>query len=365
MRQVRALRAHTYGDARDVLDVSRVPAPTRASPGEVLVLVACASLRVADTFLLTGKHPMSPPVPYTPGHDAAGVVAEVGAGVTHVSVGDRVWLCGASSGACAELCVCDANRVHALPEHVTFAEAAAMPTPLLTAHRALFTKARVRPGETILVHGASGATGLAVVTLAAAHGCEVVGTASTPEGSRAVRAAGAKTVLDHSQWREPDQPISLPLGVHPTLVIEMAAHANLQKAVEAVAQGGHVLVIGSHGSLDFSPRALMNREATVSGMMVHHASDQEYRSAVNDVQALIARPGAIVLPRVEAEYPLEEAIAGFDRVQKRIGPPGSSGRVVLRVHSDEEMGSVAATYLAAASAGMQPSHASTAARNKQ
>ena len=128
-----------------------------------------------ETYIRAGKYSRLPDLPYTPGNDGAGVVEQVGRDVREFKPGDRVYTAGSISGTYAELALCKTEQVHPLPENVSFAQGAAMGTPYTTAYRGLFQRADARPGETVLVHGASGGVGTAAVQLARARGLCVFG----------------------------------------------------------------------------------------------------------------------------------------------------------------------------------------------
>src|SRR5690606_34368646 len=147
-----------------------------------------------------GTYAIKPPLPYTPGSDGAGVIEAVGPDVRGLAVGDRVFFVGTAThqayGAYAQKVVCTTEQVHPLPERVSFAQGAALGVPYATAWRARFDRGRIQPGETLFIHGASGAVGLAATQFARAWGLTVIGTASTPEGQEAVKAQGAAHVLN-------------------------------------------------------------------------------------------------------------------------------------------------------------------------
>ena len=157
------------------------------------VRLHAAGVNPFDTYMLGGTYAIVPPLPYSPGADGAGVVSAVGDDVAGVRVGDRVYIGGTADhrayGAYREVVLCAAVQVHPLPDRVSFAEGAAVNVPCLTAHRALERAAPVG-GDTVLVHGASGAVGLAAVQLARAAGMTVIGTAGTEEGLELVAAEG-------------------------------------------------------------------------------------------------------------------------------------------------------------------------------
>jgi NADPH2:quinone reductase len=122
-----------------------------------------------ETYIRAGTYARLPELPYTPGNDGAGVIEKVGADVSEFKPGDRVYTAGSVTGTYAEFAVCKKEQVHPLPENVSFAQGAAMGTPYATAYRGLLQRAGAEPGETVLVHGASGGVGTAAVQLARAR----------------------------------------------------------------------------------------------------------------------------------------------------------------------------------------------------
>src|SRR5512143_2467558 len=169
----------------------------RPGPGQVLVKVHAAGVNPVDTYIRTGTHSVKPSLPYTPGTDGAGVVAAVGSDARRFAPGDRVYVAGSVTGTYAEQTLCLESQVHPLPAGATFAQGAALGVPYATAYRALFQLARSKPGESVLVRGASGGVGIAAVQLARAAGLRVIGTAGSDDGKTLVRDQGAHHVLDH------------------------------------------------------------------------------------------------------------------------------------------------------------------------
>ena len=239
---MKAIRIHEFGGP-EVLRLEDVPEPSPAA-GQVVVRVRAVGVNPVDTYIRGGGHAIKPPLPYTPGLDAAGVVESVGEGATRLSVGQRVYVAGSLSGTYAELTLCAESQAHALPERVPFAEGAGVFTPYATAYRALFHRARAVPGETVLVHGASGGVGTAAVQLARAAGLRVVGTAGTEEGRRLVSEQGAHEVLDHGREGYLEQLTELTGGRGPDVFLEMLANVNLNHDLGVVAKRGRVVVIG-------------------------------------------------------------------------------------------------------------------------
>jgi NADPH2:quinone reductase len=317
-----AIRVGRFGD-EDTLEYTEVPVP-EPGPGQVRVRVHAAGVNPADTYIRTGTYAFfTPALPYTPGFDGAGVVDAVGAGVTSTAPGERVFLSslGAAgfSGAYAEFAVTDAAEVQPLPDTLSFAQGAAIGVPCATAWRALFQKAALRPGETVLIHGASGGVGIPATQLARDAGATVIGTAGTADGAELVRAAGAHHVLDHTAAGYRDQLTDLA----PSVIIEMLADVNLVNDLEVVATYGRIVVVGSRGSLEFAPRLTMRKEATIHGTALWNATPAERAAALAAVSAKLG--SGTLRPVVGTELPLHAAA----EAHRRILVPGAKGKLVL------------------------------------
>lgn len=301
-----------------------VPTPTPGA-GQVLIDVKAAGVNPADTYVRNGAYALLPELPYTPGADAAGTIAAVGEGVTQHKVGDRVYVNGVVSGSYATRTIAEAKRVQPLPDSVSFAQGVAAAGPTATAFRALFQRGRVRAGDTVLVMGASGGVGLAAVQLARAAGAIVIGTASTEEG-RALVKRYAAAAFDHSD------PPALMEGVMKFTdgagvdhILENLANVNLGRDLKTLAHGGTVIVVGSRGDVQITPRDLMSREASVVGVMIWKASERDWKEIYAAVNAAL-RSGTLV-PVVGQEFPLADASAAHVEVIEHA--KGSLGKIVL------------------------------------
>ena len=318
---MKAIRVQQFGGPEQ-LKLEEVPDP-KPGPGQVVVKIHAAGVNPFDTYIRTGTYAMKPQLPYTPGADAAGVVAAVGSGVQRVKVGDRVYVAGTLSGAYAERALCLESQVHPLPKNVSFQQGAAIGVPYATAYRALFQKAQALPSETILVHGASGGVGLAAVQLARAYGMAVVGTAGTEQGRALVKENGARHALDHGQQDLPDQLKKLTDGRGADVILEMLANKNLARDLAMVAMHGRIVVIGNRGTIEINPRDAMGRDATIMGMVLFNASEKEMTSIHAALGA--ALESGVARPVIGKELPLAEASRAHEEVLK----PGSHGKIVL------------------------------------
>ncbi len=308
----------------EVLKVAQVPDPS-PGPGQVLVSVRAAGVNPVDTYIHTGTYARKPALPYIPGMDLAGIVTAVGDGVTTWKPGNRVYSDGvaAGSGAYAQLTVCDAAQVHPLPEQASFAQGAALGVPYATAWRALFDRAHARAGETVLVHGASGGVGIAVVQIARAHGLRVIGTAGTVEGTALVKKEGAHHALNHREPTYVDEVMQITGGTGVNLVVEMLANVNLDRDLDLLAARGRVVVVGNRGRVEIDPRKIMGRDAAVLGMVLFNCS----RDELNSIHAgLVAGlESGTLRPVVRKELPLEDAPTAHVEVMQ----PGAYGKIVL------------------------------------
>src|SRR2546430_13948793 len=158
---MKAIRAHQFGPSY-VLQLDEVPTP-KPGTGEVLVQIKASGVNPADTYVRSGSYALLPTPPYVPGGEGAGVIVELGSGVRGWKAGDRVYVTGTINGplqgTCAELAVCGASQIQPLSERNSFAQGAAVHVAYATAYRSLFHRAEARPGEWVLVHGASGGGG--------------------------------------------------------------------------------------------------------------------------------------------------------------------------------------------------------------
>lgn len=322
---MRAIRVHRFGGP-EVLQLDEVPDP-RPGPGQVLVRVRAAGVNPVDTYVRTGTYTLTPALPYIPGTDAAGVIEAVGEGVRRVKPGDRVYVVRTAgpplTGGYAELAVCGEALVQPLPAGVSFAQGAAVAVPYGTAYRGLHHKAHARPGETVLVHGASGGVGIAAVQLAVAHGMTVIGTAGSERGRALVREHGAHHVLDHGAPDYLQALTALTEGRGADVVLEMLANVNLQKDLDVVARFGRIVVIGNRGTIEINARGTMTKDAAILGLSLPNATPEEMASIHAALVAGLAN--GTLRPVVGQELPLEAAARAHEAVLR----PGAYGKIVL------------------------------------
>ena len=319
---MKAARVERFGGP-EVLSLADLPDP-KAGPGELCIRVHAIGVNPVETYIRSGAYGRLPSLPYTPGTDAAGVVESLGGGVERFRVGDRVYTHGSITGAYAERLVALESQVQLLPDNASFEQGAALGIPFATAHRALFGRASVRAGETVLVHGASGGVGLAAVQWARAAGCRVAGTAGTEAGCQLVRAQGADLVLNH---RTPDYLAALPgwtAGRGVDVIVEMAAHINLARDLGILDRSGRVVVVGNRGPIEINARDIMARDADIRGMILANAADHELL-AIHD-----ALRAGIVRGELRPVIGVEMGLADARRAHVLVMEDGKLGKIVLK-----------------------------------
>jgi NADPH2:quinone reductase len=323
---MKAIRVHEYGGPA-VLKLEEVADP-RPGPGELLVRVRAAGVNPVDAYIHSGTYARKPPLPYTPGQDGAGDVEAVGADVSAFTVGDRVYIAGvgatvAGAGTYAERAICVPSQLHRLPARATFGQGAAIGVPYCTAYRALFQRADAKPGETVLVHGATGGVGIAAVQLAHARGLRVIGTGGTDKGLAAVREHGADVVVSHRAANYTDDILRATGGRGVNLVIEMAAHVNLDRDLGLLAKHGRIVVVGNRGRTEIDARQAMGRDAAILGMTLFNVGDADF---VEIHAAIVAGLDSGSLdPVIGREFPLADAARAHEAVME----PGALGKMVL------------------------------------
>jgi NADPH2:quinone reductase len=319
---MRAIRVHEFGGP-DVMKIDTAPDPV-AGQGQVVVRVRAAGVNPVDTYVRTGSYAVRPQLPYTPGWDAAGDVESVGAGVTNVAAGDRVYIATSpASGTYAERIGCSASRVYPLPARTTFSQGAALGVPYATAYRALFQRANARAAETVLIHGATGGVGIAAVELARARGLRVIGTGGTDKGLTAVREHGADVAVNHRVDKYTDEIMKATDGRGPDVILEMLANVNLERDLGMLAKFGRIVVVGNRGRVEINPRDAMGRDATILGMTLLNVSERE----LTEIHAALVSglANGTLNPIVNRELPLAEAPAAHEAVLQ----PGALGKIVL------------------------------------
>ena len=312
---MRALICNRYATAPD-LSLGEAPEPVPAA-GEVLVEVRAAGLNFFDLLKVQGRYQHRPDVPFTPGGEAAGVVAALGEGVEGLAVGDRVAVHGRSMF--AERAVAPRHHVARLPGNMSFAQGAGFCITYGTCYHAYRQVARLKAGETVLVLGAGGGVGIAAVALARVMGAHVIAAAGSGEKLELARAMGANECIDYSgddfRGRLKEQ-----AGGRVDVVVDPVGGPYSESAYRACAPGGRFLVVGfAAGEIPRLPLNLvLLKTAAVLGVLWTPWTDRHPDTACENLQALseLAASGAIRCP-IERELPLENYMLAFEAFANR------------------------------------------------
>ena len=331
---MRAIVVDEFGPP-ERLQVGEMPSP-RPGPGEVLVEVHMAPVNYVDLLVVGGTYQSLPACPFIPGKGPAGVVTALGPGVTVPRVGDRV-LAMAEQGGYAELTAVGADQCYRLPPRMSFVEAASLSLVYDTAWFALRERARLAPGETVLVLGASGGVGQAAVQLARAIGARVLAGVSRPERVAATRAAGADAVIDLSRQnlREAlrEQVWAATGGRGADVILDPLGGEVFAAALRTLAWCGRLVVIGFAAGPIPTVKAnyLLLKNIEVSGLQV---SDYRKRRPAR-MRACFAEIFELYdegrIKPAEAEvFPLDRTAEALAAVRDR----RLAGRAVLRLRED-------------------------------
>ncbi|MBV8773121.1 MAG: NADPH:quinone reductase [Deltaproteobacteria bacterium] len=268
---MKAMRAHQFGGA-DQLRLEEAPEP-QLQPGQVMIRVRAAGINPADLVRLSGRLG-SLPLPYIPGTDVCGEVERLGAGVSSLKPGQRVFGRALTGGYAERACLA-AEEAIPLPANLSFEEGAAIPIPFYTAYHALHNKAVVKSGETVLVSAGGGGVGVAAIQLARIGGARVMTTVGSKEKAERVKALGAHAAINYKEqdFVAEAQKFTEQKGVD--VIIENVAADNLAKDFLVVAPRGRIVVIGTGtgkaGDANFPVFAALMKDVTMLGMSLINA----------------------------------------------------------------------------------------------
>lgn len=329
----------------ECLEIVELPIPEPAD-GEVLVEVKAAALNHLDIWIRKGRPGVNPQFPHTLGSDAAGIVKAVGNRVQHVKVGDEVVVNpGLSCGKCetclrgehsecpdfsllgvsrpgtfAEYVTVPEENVQLRPSYLTWEESAAYPLAYLTAWRMLITRAGLRPGETVLIHGIGGGVALAALQLATLTGAWNIVTSSSPEKLEEAEALGANAGINYKETENVAQKVlELTKGRGVDIVIDTVGAATWPINVEATRKGGRIVHCGVTGGpnvqANISP--IYWRQLNILGSTM--GSHEDFRQLTQAMKATVLRPV------IDSVFPLEQA----RDAQAKMESGAQFGKIVL------------------------------------
>ena len=302
-------------------------APPPLTEGGVRIRVRAAALNFADTLMIRGTYQVKPALPFVPGIEAAGEVVEVAPGVTRVAVGERV-MAVLTAGAFAEEAVTEEDRVHRIPAGMDFAAAAGFPVAYGTAYFALADRARLRPGEALVVHGAGGGVGLAAVEIGHRLGATVVAVAGGADKLALARAHGADHAIDHRTEDLRARIKDLTSGRGADVVFDPVGGSAFEASLRSTAPDGRIVVVGfASGQVPQIPaNLLLVKNLTAIGLYWGAYRDIRPEAFAAQFDTLFRwwEEGALK-PHASHVFPLEKARDAFAALTER----RSSGKVAL------------------------------------
>ncbi len=310
------------------LRLEDVPEP-RPGPGQVRLRVRACGINFADSLITRGHYQMQPQPPFTPGFEVAGEVLDTGEGVTGLAAGDRV-IAITPHGGYAEQVAVAINRCVPVPPAMPWEHSAAFPVVFGTSHVALWHRARLQAGETLVVHGASGGVGLTAVAIGKKMGATVIATASNPEKLALAREQGADHVIDTSAEDVRERIRKLTGGRGADVVYDPVGGELFTASLRSIAFEGRILVIGFAGGTipQIPANHLLVKNVDVIGLNWPAYAELNPRVMTESFHILMRwyLDGAIQ-PHVSAIYPLDQAASALNEVVTR----KSTGKVVLMV----------------------------------
>ncbi|WP_313220169.1 NADPH:quinone oxidoreductase family protein [Stutzerimonas nitrititolerans] len=325
---MKAVLCKAFGPAENLV-VEDLDSP-QIKKGEVLLDVHAAGVNFPDTLIIEGKYQFKPPFPFSPGGEAAGMVAAVGEKIAHLKVGDRV-MALTGWGSFAEQVAVSGQNVLPIPAEMDFTTAAAFSMTYGTSMHALKQRANLQPGETLLVLGASGGVGLAAVEIGKAMGARVIAAASTNEKLEIARKAGADELINYSEASLRERLKELTDGQGVDVIYDPVGGKLFEEAFRSIAWNGRMLVVGfaAGGEIPALPAnlPLLKGAALIGVFWGAFAQRQPQDNAANFKQLFAWYAEGKLKPLVSQTFALEQAAEAIDTLGQR----KAVGKLVVKV----------------------------------
>ena len=324
---MKAVLCRSYGPPESLV-VEDVPSPTPRR-GEAVISVKAAGVNFPDVLIIQNKYQVKPPLPFSPGSEAAGIVKAIGEGVDHVRIGDRV-MAITGYGAFAEEIAVDAARLLPIPDGMDFPAAAAFGLTYATSDHALRDRGELKAGETLLVLGAAGGVGIAAIEIGKAIGARVIACASSADKLAVCRAHGADETIDYAAEDLRERIKALTAGHGPDVVYDPVGGPYTEPALRSIAWRGRLLVVGfAAGDIPRIPLNLtLLKGCSIVGVYWGEFSRREPQRFAESMR-LLARwfADGKLKPHVSSFFPLDRAADALTLMAER----KVKGKVVLTV----------------------------------
>ncbi len=310
----------------DALTWKELPTPVPAA-GEVLIEIKAASLNFPDILIVQNKYQMKPALPFVPGSEYAGTVAALGAGVTHLKLGQPV-ACLSGTGGFGTHTIAPAERCMPLPPGFSFVDAAAFIMIYATSHHALIDRGQLKAGETVLVLGAAGGVGTAAIQIAKAVGAKVIAAASTDDKCALCKSIGADETINYQTENLRERIKALTGGNGPDVIYDPVGGDFAEPAFRSIAWRGRYLVVGfASGPIPALPFNLaLLKGASIVGVFWGDYSRREPKANAAMMAELAQWYGqGKVKPVIDATMPMAELKAAY----AHMGSRGVKGKLVM------------------------------------
>ena len=310
----------------DALTWKEMPTPPPGA-GEVLLEIKAASLNFPDILIVQNKYQMKPPLPFVPGSEYAGVIQALGAGVTHLKVGQSV-ACLSGTGGFATHTLAPAERCMPLPPGFSFVDAAAFIMTYATSHHALVDRAQLKAGETLLVLGAAGGVGTAAIQIAKAMGARVIAAASSDEKCALCKSIGADSTINYTKENLREAIKALTSGNGPDVIYDPVGGDLAEPAFRSIGWRGRYLVVGfAAGPIPALPfnLALLKGASIVGIFWGDYARREPKANAAMMAELAQWYSQGKIKPVIDSTMPMAELKAAY----AHMGSRGVKGKLVM------------------------------------
>jgi len=321
--KVKSVLCRQINDDIGTVELAEIDLPS-PGPGELCVRLKACAINFPDLLMVQGKYQFHPPLPFSPGTEAAGEVESVGTGVSGYSEGDSV-IVSMRFGGFSEAIIVSENEVKKMPENMTYAQAASYQTAYLTAYVALFRRGDLQSGESLLVHGATGGVGMAAVDLGQYFGARVIATGGTDKKLEVVKSRGTVetinyTLADGSLGGFKDKVKSLTQGKGADVIYDPVGGDVFDESMRCINWGGRILTIGfTSGRWPLAPvNLILIKQISVIGVRAGEYGRQDpVRGKENTDEIHRLAEEGLISPHVSHALPLERAIDAMRLLEKR------------------------------------------------
>ena len=310
----------------DALTWKEMPTPTPGA-GEVLLEIKAASLNFPDILIVQNKYQMKPPLPFVPGSEYAGVIQALGAGVTHLKVGQSV-ACLSGTGGFATHTLAPAERCMPLPPGFSFVDAAAFIMTYATSHHALVDRAQLKASEVVLVLGAAGGVGTAAIQIAKAMGARVIAAASSDEKCALCKSIGADSTINYTKENLREAIKALTSGSGPDVIYDPVGGDLAEPAFRSIGWRGRYLVVGfAAGPIPALPfnLALLKGASIVCIFWGDYARREPKANAAMMAELAQWYSQGKIKPVIDSTMPMAELKAAY----AHMGSRGVKGKLVM------------------------------------